>query len=110
MRKQPRNVVGPQVQVLRKKHGLNQAMLAAQCQLSGWNLSRSTLAKIECQDRWVADGELFCLAKVLKVPLESFLPPPSQGGSVLSNFFEQRKQTQLKRRTRRARVRGKRRG
>jgi len=105
MVKRPRNVVGPQVQALRKKSGLKQEALAAKCQLLGWSLSRGTLAKIECQTRWVADGELFCLAKVLKVPVESFLPGQSQWHAALQTFLKHRNETQLKRRRRQTRRR-----
>ena len=36
--------------------GLSQSALAAKCQLTGWDIGRDTIAKIEGQMRWV--GEL----------------------------------------------------
>ena len=63
----PRNIVGPQIRAIRNSCGLTQPALVAKCNLLGWGISRETLAKIEAQIRWVADFELVCLAKALKV-------------------------------------------
>ena len=85
--KQPRNIVGPQVRALRAKRGLTQPMLAAKCHLLGWDLSRESLAKIESQIRWVGDAELLCLAKSLRVPVESLLPSTNQSVRLMERFF-----------------------
>lgn len=69
-----RNVVGPQVRKIRDSKGLTQEQLAAQLQLHGWDVSRTSLAKIEAQLRWVADCELFMLADALEVELHSLFP------------------------------------
>jgi transcriptional regulator with XRE-family HTH domain len=67
----PRNIVGPIVRELRERKGLTQAQLAAKLNILGWDLSRDTLAKLECQTRWVADFEIAKLAAGLGVdPLE----------------------------------------
>jgi len=79
----------------RQKERTEPKDLAARCQLLGWSLSRGTLAKIECQTRWVADDELFCLAKVLNAPVESFLPGQSQRQAALQTFLKHRNETQL---------------
>jgi transcriptional regulator with XRE-family HTH domain len=42
--------------------GMTQAQLAAKLNVSGWDVSRETLAKIESQIRWVADFEIPLLA------------------------------------------------
>ena len=47
--------------------GLTQEQLAAKCCVIGFDLSRSTLAKIESQNRQETDYELRYFAKVLKV-------------------------------------------
>ena len=44
---QLQNVVGAQVRKLRYQKGMTQEMLAARCGVLGWDLSRSTLSKIE---------------------------------------------------------------
>ena len=69
-----KNVVGPQVRKLRDQKGWSQAMLAAKCQLSGWDISRSIVAAIEGRIRWVGDFELLMLAKVLHVSPIDLLP------------------------------------
>ena len=82
-----RNLVGPRVRTLREQRGFTQAVLAARCNLQGWNLSRETLAKIESQVRWVSDCELLCLAQALHTPLESLLPQPGEASRVMKTFF-----------------------
>jgi len=61
----PRNIVGPILREIRMSKGLTQAELAARLNVSGWDLSRDTLAKIESRARWVADFEIAQLAKVI---------------------------------------------
>lgn len=65
-----KNVVGPQVKRFRASKDWTQEELAAHCNLLGWDISRSTLAKIESQVRRVTDEEVALLAKVLKVGVE----------------------------------------
>ncbi len=63
------NVIGPQVRSLREEQELTQEELAARCNVIGWNISRSTLAKIESQVRRITDDEVALLAKALKVDI-----------------------------------------
>ena len=63
------NVIGPQVRNLREQQGLTQDELAAKCNLVGWNISRSTLAKVESKVRRVTDNEVALLANALKVDI-----------------------------------------
>ena len=58
---------------LRNKLGLSQAQFAAKCQLSGWDVSRDIVARIELQVRCVTDIELMTLAGVLRVPVDALL-------------------------------------
>jgi len=53
---------------------MTQEMLAARLQREGWDVSRVSVAKIESQLRWVADCELYMLAKVFDVGMEEFFP------------------------------------
>lgn len=71
----PRNIVGPQIRALRDRSGLSQEALAAKCTVKGFDLTRSTLAKIEAQLRCVTDSELVSLAQALGVPLQALFPP-----------------------------------
>jgi transcriptional regulator with XRE-family HTH domain len=88
MKKNPRNLVGPQIRRLRDQQGLTQPMLAARCRRWGWDLSRQTLAKIETQLRWVSDFELLCLARALRVEPNELWPSKDKIPSMLEDFFE----------------------
>ena len=44
--------------MLRSRRGWSQPVLAAKCQLAGWDVSRDIIARIELRVRWVADFEL----------------------------------------------------
>ena len=68
------NVVGPVIRDLRHSKSITQEQLAAQCNLLGWNISRSTLAKIESRVRCVTDIELQILSKALGVTIEKLYP------------------------------------
>ena len=63
------NVIGPQVRYLREEQELTQEELAAKCNLIGWTISRSTLAKIESQVRRVTDDEVALLANAFKADI-----------------------------------------
>lgn len=64
------NVVGPQVRQLRETQRMTQEEFTARCNIMGFNISRSTLAKIESQVRRVTDDEVALLAKALKVSVD----------------------------------------
>ncbi len=68
------NLVGPTVRKLREAQGLTQDELAARCNLIGWAISRSTLAKMESQVRRINDMELLILARALKVSVSDLYP------------------------------------
>lgn len=63
------NVVGPQVRRIRESKGITQEELSARCNLNGWNITRSILAKIESQVRRVTDEEVSKLSIALKVEI-----------------------------------------
>ncbi len=72
--KHVRNLVGPHVRRIRNAQDMTQDDLAAKLQRAGWDVSRVSVAKVEAQLRWVADCELFILARVLGVPMEQLFP------------------------------------
>lgn len=84
------NIVGPKIRQLRYQQGLTQNELSARVGLHGWDMSRGTLSQIEAQLRCVADYELLCLAKALRVPPEALLPAPAQTKKVLADFFPEK--------------------
>jgi transcriptional regulator with XRE-family HTH domain len=61
------NIIGKKIREIRKQRGLTQEQLAAACCLLGFDLSRSTLAKVESQNRQVTDYEIRYFAQALKV-------------------------------------------
>jgi transcriptional regulator with XRE-family HTH domain len=67
------NLVGARVRKLRTATGVSQEDLAARCGSAGWDISRSTLAKVESGLRRVNDAELLILAKALKRPVADLL-------------------------------------
>ena len=64
------NRVGPTVRKIRKLKNLSQDQLVARCNLLEWNISRSTLAKIESQVRRITDIEVELLASALNVTVK----------------------------------------
>jgi len=61
------NIIGKKIREIRMQKELTQEQLATSCCLLGFDLSRSTLAKIESQNRQVTDYEIKDFAKALKV-------------------------------------------
>lgn len=68
------NVVGPKIRELREAQDMTQEEFAARCNVSGWDISRGTLAKIESQVRRVTDDEVARLAQILGVDLKELYP------------------------------------
>lgn len=63
------NIIGPQIRNLREQKHMTQEELTAKCNLIDWNITRSTLAKIESQVRRVTDSEVELIAMALKVEI-----------------------------------------
>ena len=72
--RRPLNVVGPEVRKLRALKGWTQEVVAQKLQLEGWDVSRTSLAKLESQLRWASDAELLFLAKVFGVGITELFP------------------------------------
>lgn len=68
------NVIGPKVKQVRESQGMTQEELATRCNIINWDISRSTLAKIESQVRRVTDEEVVLLAEALKIGIEKLYP------------------------------------
>lgn len=65
------NRTGPQIKKIREELGLTQEQLTARCNLIGWDITRSTLAKMESQVRRVTDFEVYLIAKALKTDINN---------------------------------------
>jgi transcriptional regulator with XRE-family HTH domain len=70
----PANVVGLKIRKMRKKLGLTQEAFAGHCQLTGLDISRSTLGQIEARLRYVSDEELIVVASLLGVSTDALYP------------------------------------
>jgi transcriptional regulator with XRE-family HTH domain len=70
----PSNLVGPTIRRLREAHEWTQETLAARCNLSGCDITRGTLAKIEAEIRGVNDRELITIASALGVSIGDLFP------------------------------------
>ena len=64
------NIIGSNVRFYREQQGLTQEELAARCNIQRWDISRSTLAKIESGVRKVSDVEALKLAHVLNIKVD----------------------------------------
>ena len=65
--------VGKNIRTLREKAGMTQDMLAAKLQISGYDITRSAVAKIEVGQRHLYPDELILIKKILKVSFDDIL-------------------------------------
>ena len=65
------NMIGEQVKKFRKERKLSQRMLSVRLELLGVYVCRGSISRIEDYSRTVTDIELYALAEVLNVPIES---------------------------------------
>ncbi len=65
--------LGENIRKLRKAHKLTQEHLAAKLQVSGCDITRSALAKIEVGQRHLYPDELKALKQILNVSYENIL-------------------------------------
>ena len=66
--------VGKRIKELRKAKGWTQEQLTAKMQLTGCDLTRSALAKIEVGQRSVYPDEIKALLEVFRISAEELLP------------------------------------
>lgn len=79
-----KNLIGPEIRRLRCQLGWTQAKLTAE----GHEITRSALAKIECQLVWVGDFELFYFVRALGVRLEHLFPPLNAGKEIATGYAD----------------------
>ena len=68
-----KNNVGLKITDLRKRDKLNQETLLAKMQISGANISASSLSKLEGQTRKVTASELQALSAIFNISIDEFL-------------------------------------
>lgn len=64
------NIIGKNIKRIREDKSWTQEVLVAKCQLEQWEITRSTLAKIESNVRRVNDIEVKRFAQILEIPID----------------------------------------
>ena len=65
------NMIGKRVEEIRKTRGIKQKDFIAKIQTMGCDMNPTSYSKLEGQLRSVSDRELFVIAKILNVTIES---------------------------------------
>ncbi len=65
------NMIGRNVERLRKKQGIKQKDFIAKMQVFGCDINPTSYSKLEGQIRNATDREIYAIAKILKVSMES---------------------------------------
>lgn len=64
------NMVGKNIEILRKSRGIKQKDFIAKIQLAGCDMNPTSYSKLEGQVRSATDREVFVIAKILNVKME----------------------------------------
>ncbi len=67
------NICGKNISILRRNLNISQRILADKLQLSGLDVDKNAIQRIECGKRFVTDIELVSLAKVFDVTIDELL-------------------------------------
>jgi transcriptional regulator with XRE-family HTH domain len=62
--------IGNNIRSLREERGMTQEILSAKLQVSGCDITRSALAKIEVAQRHIYADEIYLIMKILNVSLD----------------------------------------
>ena len=73
-----KNICGENVERLRKEKGMKQITLVQRMQLLGVDINPSSLSKLEGQMRIATDRELWAIAKILGVTIDSLVSIPEE--------------------------------
>jgi transcriptional regulator with XRE-family HTH domain len=65
------NMVGKNIEKLRKEKGIKQKDFIAKIQTMGCDMNPTSYSKLEGQVRSATDKEIFVIAKILGVPMET---------------------------------------
>ena len=66
------NIVGKNIEALRKSMGIKQKDLISRMQAMGLDINPTRYSKLEGQIRLASDKELYVIAKILGVSVDSF--------------------------------------
>ena len=67
------NVCGKKITKLRKDMKISQRILADKLQLSGLDVDKNAIQRIECGKRFVTDIELLAIAKIFDITVDELL-------------------------------------
>ena len=67
------NVCGKKITILRKDMKISQRILADKLQLSGLDIDKNAIQRIECGKRFVTDIELLAIAKIFDITVDELL-------------------------------------
>ncbi len=76
------NIVGKNIEALRKSRGIKQKDLICRMQAMGLDINPTSYSKLEGQIRLASDKELYVIAKILGVSIDSLFE-----GSQEQEFF-----------------------
>ena len=65
-----KNLVGKNIERIRKEKGISQKDFIAQIQIMGCDINPSSYSKLEGQVRSATDKEIYAIAKIFGVPIE----------------------------------------
>jgi len=65
------NIVGKNIERLRKEKGIKQKDFIAKIQTLGYDMNPTSYSKLEGQIRSATDKEIFAISKILGVPMEA---------------------------------------
>lgn len=65
------NMVGKNIERLRKEKGIKQKDFIAKIQIMGCDINPTSYSKLEGQIRSATDKEIYTIAKILNVPIEA---------------------------------------
>lgn len=65
------NIVGKNIEKTRKEKGIKQKEFIAKLQIAGLDINPTSYSKLEGQVRLATDKEIFIIAKVLNVKIDS---------------------------------------
>ena len=65
-----KNIVGKNIERLRKEKGIKQKDFIAQIQIMGCDMNPTSYSKLEGQIRSATDKEIYTIAKILSVSIE----------------------------------------
>ncbi|MBQ9861018.1 MAG: helix-turn-helix transcriptional regulator [Clostridia bacterium] len=71
-------LIGNNIKLLREKAGMTQEMLAAKLQVSGCDITRSSIAKIEVGQRHLYPDEILLIKQILRVEYEDIFKVSSK--------------------------------